>query len=153
MNSQLLNWIKELMSRLSSETPKFFKVLQVIAGVITLVAGLPEIMHQNNLEFPALWSPYANKIISLCGGLTLLIAQLSTKSTLVGVQASGDVLKKTDEKKLPFTAKQEQKSADKHGLDEVKIVRKEPASKDTPASRPARSRVSKAPAKSVTKKK
>lgn len=106
MNTQLTNFFIELWNRIKTKSPKFFQVLQVAFGALTLAGYLPGILDRYfNVQLP-------DHTINLCND----IAKYTTgffAATLLPVR--GTPIQTTDnatvtvttEKKLPYTVAHE----------------------------------------------
>jgi hypothetical protein len=121
MNNVLIKFLQELFQRLATKSPKFFKVWQIILVIVTGLTGLPEILKWLNITLPPDLSILANKTVAIASAAALFMAALTSKEKPVGVTSGGDVIKKTDEGKLPFTHDQEKRSAARHDLKEVEV--------------------------------
>jgi hypothetical protein len=111
-SSQVAMFFVELFNRLKSKSPKFFLVLQVIFASLTFAGYVPVMLER-----------YANisvsqNLINLCEDIAkyttgfLIAVLLPSKPTPVAQTEEGKAIIVTDEKKLPFTAKDEKKSVD-----------------------------------------
>lgn len=109
-NSQLWLYLVELIKRWGSKSPKFFKVINVISLVTTILTGLPGLLQQFNVTLPDWASVLQNKVVAIASLVAFIISKLPVESTPVAVTEQGDILKQTDQKALPFTAASEQKS-------------------------------------------
>lgn len=115
-NNQLLNFLIELFQRLRTKKPKFFVYLQWITGALGAITGLPSFLAQFNITLPPAATAMENKYVAWATIGFLIASQLTSASKTQTVTADGAVLKQTDQKKLPFTAKAEVKKAQ---VDEV----------------------------------
>ena len=105
----LLAFLQEFFQRLSTKSPKFFRVIQLITAITTIITGLPEFLKMFNIALPQALSALENKTIAIATMTAFLISKLTTQSTPVAQTESGQVLKTTNEEKLPFTAASELK--------------------------------------------
>lgn len=106
-NNQFLNFLIELVSRIRTKKPKFFVVLQWITVVLGAVTGIPDFLAYFNIVLPPALIVLENKWIAVASIGFLIASQLTTQSKPATVTADGDVLKQTNAKQLPFTAKNE----------------------------------------------
>lgn len=106
-----LAWLQESLQRLFKKSPKFFRIWQMVLGFTVVVTGLPALLTGWGIELPEALTILQNKVIAYISTGAFIMTQLSTQSTVVGVTPQGDILKKTDQKALPFTAQQEEKTA------------------------------------------
>lgn len=108
-SSIVLDFFKELLNRLFSKSPKFFKVLQVFSACLTFAGYVPSML-QRWIGVPVpghiihLFEDIANYAGVFFLGVMLPVAQKPVAQT-----AEGEAIKVTDEKKMPFTAKAETK--------------------------------------------
>lgn len=109
LNSQLLNFFIEIWNRLRTKSPKIFKILQLFAASLTLAGYLPSMLQRwFNIEVPG-------HIITMCEDISKYAAGffaavlLPAKTTTVAQTEEGSAVIITDEKKLPFSAKIENK--------------------------------------------
>ena len=109
----MITFLQELFMRLSAKSPKFFKVIQFVSGLSAAVTGLPGLLQELNVNLPDWAEVLQNKSVAWASATSLFISMLTVKSTPVSKTEEGEILKKTDEKKLPFTANSEQKEAAK----------------------------------------
>jgi len=104
----LLAYLQELFLRLSTKSPKFFKIIQLVSAIATLVTGLPGLFSELGIKLPDWATVLQSKTIAFATLTALFISKLPTQSTLMTTTTTGEVLKRTDETKLPFTAANEQ---------------------------------------------
>lgn len=115
MNNLFLSWLQENFKRLSSKSPLFFVWWQRISFALVLITAIPEFLQMFDVELPAPFNTYLSKAVMFCSIGILWMARLSSQSQPVAVVPGGEILTKTDESKLPFTAQAEQKEAEKPG--------------------------------------
>lgn len=115
MSSIALNFFVELWQRLRTKSPTFFRVLQLFSALLSVAGYVPSMLQRwFNVEVPG-------HIITMCEDISkyavgfLAAASLPVSSTTVAVTTQGEILKKTDETKLPFTAIKEVKEEIKEG--------------------------------------
>jgi len=72
MNPVLPNFLVELIQRLSSKSPKFFQAIQIISGVVAIIAFLPELLVYLSVSVPE-WAFTLNSLAMKVGALTALI--------------------------------------------------------------------------------
>lgn len=120
-NNALIAWLSENLNRLFAKSPKFFRVWQIIAVVLVLITGLPQLFEQFDINLPTLWNDRVNSAIAWASRGLLLMSLLSVQSKPIGVTDDGTVIKATNEK-LPFTASNEAKSAVKKDLPKVDVT-------------------------------
>lgn len=113
MTNPLILFLSEIFTRLKTKSPKFFQIWQLISGIVVAVSGLPGFLQMLSITLPPQFLVLENKTVAVAASVAFLMSALTTQGTSVVVDGSGTVLKKTNEKNLPFTAQVEQKSAEK----------------------------------------
>lgn len=113
MNNLFIKWLQENIQRLFTKSPLFFKIWMGISGAFVLVTAIPEALTIFKIDLPQLFNDTLQKIISGASTGMFLMALMTTQSKAVGVDVNGNILKKTDEKQLPFTSVQEVKEVAK----------------------------------------
>lgn len=115
MSSIAMNFFVELWHRLKTKSPTFFRVLQAFAAILTFAGYFPSMLQRwFNVEVPGHTIALCEDVAKYAIGF-LAAAALPVNAPQVSVNEEGVILKKTDEKKLPFTAKKEIKQAEKPG--------------------------------------
>lgn len=107
---QTWNWVKEFVKRLKTTTPSFYKVF---IGIGAFCAVLPNIVQEAralNL-IPAKFNDEVELALRVAGVVLMVISRTVSYQTTLGLTKSGNVIKTIDDKKLPFTARSEQKRA------------------------------------------
>lgn len=95
----VISFFAELVGRLFSKTPAFFKVIQIVSTLVAVVTGLPTIITALGIPLPASIEGLENKVIAICGLVSLFISSLpvttatATSGTAVASSAA-----------LPFSA-------------------------------------------------
>lgn len=115
MSNIAVNFFVELIHRLKTKSPTFFRVLMAFAAILTFAGYLPSMLQRwFNVEIPG-------NIITMCEDIAkyatgfLIATALPVGAQQVSVTAEGEILQKTDSKALPFTAVKEIKQAEKAG--------------------------------------
>lgn len=70
------NFFAELLQRLFSNNPKFFKYVQAISAIIALVTGLPGFLESAGIVLPDWATALESKVAAIAAVITMLIAQL-----------------------------------------------------------------------------
>ncbi len=112
-NNAFILFLKELVLRVSSKSPKFFQILQIISGAFVLITGLPDFLSLLGITIPEVWNEHLNTAIAWASRGMFLISLLTTQSKPIGIDVNGNILKSTNETKLPFTDLQEKKQVAK----------------------------------------
>lgn len=109
----LTDFFKEMINRLRTKSPSFFKVFMVVAAALTFAGYIPSILQQwfeievngKVIHYFELVAHYATGFLVACG--------LTVKTNPVGKTEEGSAVKVTDEKLMPFTASREKKAMSK----------------------------------------
>lgn len=127
MKANILTFLQENLQRLFTKSPKFFRIWTLVSGALVLITGLPDLI--NSLPFdvhiPDLWNARVTTAVAWASRAAFFMSLLTTQSVPVGVTAGGNVIKVTDQTKLPFTAAVESKVADKENVSAVEVKVKE----------------------------
>lgn len=115
MDNLFLTWLQENFKRLSSKSPLFFVWWQRISFALVLITAIPEFLQMFDVNLPEPFNTQLSKIVLACSIGILWMARLSAQGQPAAVTHGGDILQKTDEKKLPFTSKVEQLKEEKPG--------------------------------------
>lgn len=70
------NFFAELLQRLFSNNPKFFKYVQAISAIIAVVTGLPAFLESAGISLPDWATALESKVTAVAAVITMLIAQL-----------------------------------------------------------------------------
>lgn len=105
-------FLQELLQRLFTKSPLFFRIWQWISGLTAIVTGLPATLAWFGITLPPSMLMLQNKAVTYAALGALLMSKLTTQSKAAGVLPGGDLVKKTDTAALPFTAANEQKKAE-----------------------------------------
>jgi hypothetical protein len=109
MNPTILNFLQEIVGRWAKKSPKFFKWWQRISLGLTLVSGVPWVLKSFNIDLPPTIEPLASKFFTGVGAGLFLMSQMPVQNHPVGQTTVGKPIVVIDEKKLPFSAKVEEK--------------------------------------------
>lgn len=124
-NANVLTFFQELLQRLFTKSPTFFKVWSIISGTLVLITGLPDFINMlgiNGIHIPDLWNASVTNSVAWASRAALFMSILTSQSKPSAIDSeTGKVIKNTDEKKLPFTAAREARSAEKHDVDVVTL--------------------------------
>lgn len=66
----------ELVGRLFSKTPAFFKVIQVVSTIVAVITGLPTILTSLSITLPSSITGLENNVVAICGLVSLFISSL-----------------------------------------------------------------------------
>lgn len=120
-NANVLTWLQELIQRFFTKSPLFFKIWTIVSGALVLITGVPELLSTMNIHIPDLWNVKVTAAVAWASRAALFMSLLTTQSKPVGVTKTGEVVKATNENKLPFTAATEQMSAVKNEVTKVEV--------------------------------
>lgn len=124
MQNPFIDWLRELVQRLGTKSPKFFVVINWIAGALIAVTGIPPTIEWLGFDkfLPETWKAFSDAAVAKCALAALFISALTTKPKAVGVTDNLDVVTERGNK-LPFSQKAELKSAlKKVQKDEIPVV-------------------------------
>jgi hypothetical protein len=107
-------FMQELFQRFRTKSPKFFRIFQWVLSALTAVSGIPPLLVTLHVTLPPEVNQPFMKFVAFAAGGALFMSMLPIQNKIVGVDEAGAPLLKTNEEKLPFTAKHEaQKVEDK----------------------------------------
>jgi hypothetical protein len=72
----LAAFLKEFIVRLGAKSPTFFVILQYIAALTAMIAGIPSALEVYGVELPAVIQPLATKAIWIAGLAAYFFAKL-----------------------------------------------------------------------------
>lgn len=75
-----MNFLNELLIRLFSSKPWFFKVIQIVSVLTALVTGLPTFLAESGIVLPEAWEAISSKIVSVAAMVAAFVAQLTVTS-------------------------------------------------------------------------
>lgn len=101
-SSAPIKFFAELVSRLFSKTPAFFKVIQVVSVIVTIVTGLPSLLESFGITLPTAFTTLESKAVAIAGVVSLFISSLPVATP--GTASSSTAA-------LPFTATAEAKTS------------------------------------------
>lgn len=109
----IMDFFKELLNRIKTKSPFFFKILMVFAACLCFLGYLPSALQEwFRVEVPG-------KMITICENIAkfamgfFAASGISAKPDVVGQTEGGLEVKVTDHKKMPLTAKAEQREVAK----------------------------------------
>lgn len=81
-NNVIYQFIIELVVRLKSKSPKFFKIIQHVALAVTLFTGLPEFLESVGVTNLPEWATFLqSKIAGIIGVVAFILAGLPIDQT------------------------------------------------------------------------
>jgi hypothetical protein len=109
--SDIIAFIQEILQRLKTRSPKFFKVWNFINSAVLLISGVPTLLNMLDIQsvetiLPSTSAKVVLKIIAFASAWGLFMNKLTVKSNHEVIEDEGALIQKpcTD---LPFTAKKE----------------------------------------------
>ena len=84
------DYIVELLVRLFSKTPWFFKVVQIISSIALMITGLPQLLAQAGVEIPEAWTGTVSQVVSIASMVAIFLAQLTTTTQVKTVEKLRD---------------------------------------------------------------
>jgi hypothetical protein len=75
--NDFLKFFADILARFISPTPKFFKIMQIIVTVITVLIGLPAFLEDTGVAIPEAWEAISSSIVFYGGLIILFISQLT----------------------------------------------------------------------------
>lgn len=116
-NNPLVLFLLETIKRLAVKSPKFFAIWQWILGLLASLTGFPALLRSIKVihSLPPFLEALSNADVAFAALGGLAVAFLTSQSKPVAVTKEGEIIKKTDQTALPFTAVHETKIATKEG--------------------------------------
>ena len=103
-------WLIETINRILSKSPKYMVWWQRISGALVLVGFLPYILLWIGVNVPTRLVGIEAKVLGWCASSALFMASVTKKDKVIGETVTGNlIVKPSDSKTLPFSAKEEQK--------------------------------------------
>ncbi len=72
-----MNFLNELIIRLFSDKPWFFKVLQLLSVATAVVTGLPQFLVDSGIALPAAWEAISSQVVSVAAMVAAFVSQLT----------------------------------------------------------------------------
>lgn len=109
----ITKWLQENVSRLSQKSPKFFRWWGMLSTIFMLGSGIPFVLELFetvwHYTLPEPFNSMSNKAVLFCSMGIKFMSMMPVNTPIVGQTTEGAAVKVTDEVKLPFTAKAEEK--------------------------------------------
>ncbi|HMR88497.1 MAG TPA: hypothetical protein PKD51_10100 [Saprospiraceae bacterium] len=86
----MTDFFVEVLIRLFSKTPWFFKVVQIISTVALLITGLPQLLDQAGVVIPEAWTGTVSQVVSISSIVAIFLAQLTTTTKVKEVEKLKD---------------------------------------------------------------
>lgn len=110
-SNPLVAFLIEIVMRMGQKSPKLFVYIQWTAAVVAAIAGIPSFLDGINVHVSGILLAVESKTVAIAALVGLFISMLPVKGDTVAVNPSGEAITMTDQSKLPFTAKVENKAA------------------------------------------
>lgn len=113
-SNNILAFLQEMVQRLFLKSPKFFRVWQLISGALVLITGIPQLLAAFSVKLPEEINNNLTTAIGWASRGIFIMSLMTTQSKPAAIDSeTGEVLKKTNSERLPFTANSEIKEAEK----------------------------------------
>lgn len=109
----LTDWITETLNRLFIKQPKYFKYWSWLSYAGMGVSGVPYLLTWFGVELSEPFATLSNKFVTGVSVAMYWMSKLAVKTAPVAQTETGEAIKITDDKKMPFTSKSEAKDVDK----------------------------------------
>lgn len=80
MKNGLTDFLLELLIRLFSDTPWFFKVIRVIGSSVAVITGLPLLLANAGIDLPDAIDAISSQVVSVAAIVGTIISQLTVTS-------------------------------------------------------------------------
>lgn len=132
MNPQIAAFFREGLNRLFAKSPVFFVIYKYFMAGLTMAGYIPTVLCDYlNVDVPPHFVKLCTDISKVALGC-FMTGFLPAVSPAVALKENGELLKQTDEKKMPFTKMCEQRQKDKLGdkpiVPETVLIKKEESS-------------------------
>ena len=77
------DFLVELLLRFGSKTPWFFKVVQIISGIISVILVGPDVFDfviGLGIKLPESWGEFISKAVGVAAAISVFISQLTVTS-------------------------------------------------------------------------
>jgi hypothetical protein len=72
-----MEFLTDVLVRLFSKTPYFFKIVRTIGIVLATITGLPIFLTEVGINLPDAWDMVTNKIVAYASLVAAFVAQLA----------------------------------------------------------------------------
>jgi hypothetical protein len=108
MSNPLISFLSEILKRLFTQSPLFFKVWQWISMAALAVSGLPSLLTTLGITLPPALTVLENKFVTVGAAVALFMSMLTTQGT-VAKKDDGTITTDSPKDKLPFTTQAQEK--------------------------------------------
>ena len=74
------DFLLQIVKKLSLESPKFFKVFQILGIIASLITGIPEFLELIGVHLPESIAFFSNKTIAIAGFIVVFMSNLTVKN-------------------------------------------------------------------------
>jgi hypothetical protein len=108
-NPQILDFLKEIIGRIRTKSPKFFFIIMCVSVALTGASFLPDLLEKGfRVDISDYWVDTCKRIGIFFSGL-FSGSILTVQSKTVSQTKEGQAITVIDEKKMPFTSKVQEK--------------------------------------------
>lgn len=107
--NSFIAWLQENLQRLFAKSPQFFKIWNIINGLLALIAGVPTMLVAFDIVLPPdqKWVGILMKAVAAAGAWGWFMGKLTVQRP--AMNEAGEMVGPEKETKLPFTEKVEAK--------------------------------------------
>jgi hypothetical protein len=80
MQNGLTDFLLELLIRLFSDTPWFFRVLRIIGSTVAVITGLPLLLANAGIDLPDAIDAISSQVVSIAAIVGTIVSQLTVTS-------------------------------------------------------------------------
>lgn len=121
--NMLVKFFVELIKRYGQKSPKFFRIIGIVASLCAAVSGIPEVISWFTDTPPDWVITLQNKLVAIASIVGALVAFASVETPAVAQAESGELVKVSNESALPFSTAVEKKAADKQDLPPAETIK------------------------------
>lgn len=85
-NNIIIEFLSEIVIRLSKKSPLFFKILQYISIAVAIIPGIPALLESFGVTLPAFLADLSNQTIAICGIVAAFLTGLPVDKAPVPVE-------------------------------------------------------------------
>ena len=75
----ILSFIKETWKRFTTESPAYFKTIQIISAIVVFITGIPAFIAMYNITLPSPFDVLASKAVAIAAIIGYIISKLPVK--------------------------------------------------------------------------
>jgi hypothetical protein len=77
MKNTLTDFMLELIIRLFSDTPWFFKVIRIIGSAVAVITGLPVLLSNAGIDLPDAIDAISSQVVAIAAIVGTIVSQLT----------------------------------------------------------------------------